>query len=325
MQPPQTSNGGPPERSDASGLVQADDGQWFDANPANEPAAPDGAPPVLALPRADQPDQPRRSDASQLIEPENSLGEPPPPPVAGEDHRREVPDIVPPFLPFGFPGGRPGERDRPQRSKAGEALEEDSPWIPEDAVAPEGVEPPTDHGDEMPDDDEGFDDRVPVVRTEDSDDDFASWDSEMLPWGGGGDSDAEPSDDAPEAWGSLEWQDEAPEPDADVPVSPGYAAWRPSRVTAESRAAALAADRPLMSGGPELSEEELQKLWDERDEETRQRELERRRAAGELIDEDEDDDEADEDESKDDRQAVNLLHQDDQAWGGNAADSGVIG
>jgi hypothetical protein len=306
MTPPQNAKDGPAEHSDASGLVEGDDGQWFTTAPVDGPNAPTGAPPMLP---AGEREQPEKSQAAELIEPEQLFAAPPPveeaPPPVEEAPPPVEPGIEPPLLlPFAFPVGRPEERDKPQRSKAGEALEEDSPWMPEETVVPED------------------DDRVPVVRMTGADDDFASWDSEMLPWGGG-ETAEEPAESTAE-WGSLQWQGEQadPEPEADIePIEPGYAAWRPSKVTAEAR---IAEDRPLMSGGPDLTSEELEKLWAERDEETRQRELERRRAAGEVVDEDEPD-EAEDDDDKDARQAVHLLHQDDRAWGGNAADTGVIG
>jgi hypothetical protein len=260
-----------------------------------------------------------------------------------DEHRREVPGIVPPLFAWGQPNSRIEERDKPQRSQAGEALEEDSPWVPDAPVTPE-LHDEIQNGDEMTD---GFDDRVPVVRPNEAEDDFASWDSEMLPWGGGGedpdeDPDEDPGDDdpgddhpvneAPESvddpaeWGTLGWEGEQVEdsagPDADVPVSPAYAAWRPNKVDAKAHAEAKARDRPLMSGGVNLSEEEVAQLWAEREAEDRERREARRRALGLLTPEEE---EAEEAEKKDQRQAVNLLHQEDGAWGGNAADTGVIG
>jgi len=291
MTPPQNAKDGAAEHSDASGLVEGDAGQWFTSAPVDGPDAPMGAPPMM--PARDEREQPEKSQAAELIEPEPMFEVPPP----------VEPGIEPPLLLLPFPVGRPEERDKPQRSKAGEALEEDGPWMPEAPVAPED------------------DDRVPVVRMTDAEDDFASWDSEMLPWGGGAATE-EPAESAAD-WGNLQWQGEQPEPEADPePIEPSYAAWRPSKVTTEAR---IAEDQPLMSGGPDLTPEELEKLWAERDEQTRQQEIERRRAAGELVDEDEPEEADDEDKEKDARQAVHLLHQDDRAWGGNAADTGVIG
>jgi hypothetical protein len=310
----------------------------------------------MVAPPATQRERPPESESAQLIEPEQHFGEAsepiqeieplanveapavPPPPVQSampDDHRPEVPGLVPPIFGFGRSNGRIEERDKPRRSKAGEALEEDSPWVPAAPVAPDHHDR---NGEEMTD---GFDDRVPVVRP--SDDDFDSWDSEMLPWGGGDDPGGEVGEgeeagevddapvqqesvDDPAEWGTLGWEGEQVQdtagPDADVPVSPAYAAWRPSRVDAEAHAAARAQERPIMSGGPDLTEEEIAQLWAEREAEDRERELARRRALGLLTQEEQ---EAEEAEKKDERQAVNLLHQDDGAWGGNAADTGVIG
>jgi hypothetical protein len=269
--------------------------------------------------------------------------------VDHDEHHRDGPNVIPVIFPWAHGSGTIEERDQPERSRSGEYLEEDSPWGPDGPVGRDEENPgeaPDQNGESMPD---KLDDRVPVVRGDGSDDDFDSWDNETLPWGGDegtvddddDDDDDDPPgpphggpndgvDEDPAAWGSLRWQDERIEdtagPDADVPVSPAYTAWRPSRIDPEAQAAARFQERPLRSGGPELSEEELAELWAEREAADRERRARFERLLGRRVEGDEEDEEDDEDQKEsDERQALKLLRQDGGAWGGHAADSGVIG
>jgi hypothetical protein len=332
-----------------------------------------GIAPVVG-PHRSEPDKEERSNASQLLESESAFGAPvgatepglpagtaqavdgslpplpPPPPtqlVDHDGHHRDGANVIPPIFPWARGSGTIAERDQPERPRSAEYLEESSPWVPGGpAGSPEETpgEAPDENGESMPN---TLDDRVPVVRSDGSDDDFDSWNNETLPWGGdegtvddddvdddppglprGGPNDG--ADEDPAAWGSLGWQDERIDdtagPDADVPVSPAYTAWRPSRIDPEAEAAARIRERPLNCGGPDLSEEELAQVLAEREAADRERRARHQRLLGRPVEGDEEEEEEDDDQKKsDERQALKLLRQDGGAWGGNVADSGVIG
>ncbi len=202
-----------------------------------------------------------------------------------------------------------------------ELIEEDV-WDGADAPPPGEPPPPTIDDIEGPD--EVDPDRVPVLHFGDHDDDVSSWDAEALPWGDeqspeDGPADPDPDDpdpddpepDDPGAWGDLDWTANraATESEDNAPTSPAYQAWRPARPRAGTPVRDSSAERPrLRSGGPDLSDEELERLWAEREAE----------AAGEN-------DGDDEDGKPPERRAVDLLRQDDTAWGGGSATNGVIG
>ena len=140
----------------------------------------------------------------------------------------------------------------------------------------------------------------------DAEDDFESWDSEMLPWLSG--DDPEPDDKS--SWGDPP----PPPPTADVPDEP--APVNRARPHGESIDALLLKEMPIRSGGPDLTPEQLQEVMAQREEAAR-----RRRVELGLEDDEDDDEEAPE------RRAADLLDRDDTQWsrsGGESTD-GVIG
>lgn len=111
----------------------------------------------------------------------------------------------------------------------------------------------------------------------------------------------------------------------------GRSVWR--RAAAEPRVAG--SDEPLHCGGPELTVEERYLLMRERrlarkaakereEEEAAAQEAARHPSRHRAADEEEDELKAAE-RFRNDRYAVKLLRQDDGAWGGDAAGSGVLG
>lgn len=116
-------------------------------------------------------------------------------------------------------------------------------------------------------------------------------------------------------------------PDAIEPTR--LKAWKRERPTTP-----VGEDRPLMCGGPEYTVAERLELMREKQramdetarrerEEAEAREAAKRRAAKPA--DDEEDEYLAAERSRNDRYAVGLLRQDDSAWGGAGAGSGMLG
>src|SRR5690349_9737925 len=235
MSPPQ-SNTGATDRSDSSGLMEGDPDDWATAAEPNAPDAPAGAragetptttpilPPLLPVVLPVGVPRSRNRDERKEQAPAGAQRTD----GAGPDADRDEPVILPPLV---LPPGAPDRRRRQERSEAGELLaEEETTW-----------DPPPDY--------------VALVR--ESDDDFDSWDADPLPWVND-QATTPPGEDDPDSWG-------VPEPAGDVGgipppverVAPPPARPRPA---GRSYEAALLAEMPLRSGGPDLTPEQLDEL-----------------------------------------------------------------
>jgi hypothetical protein len=210
----------------------------------------------------------------------------------GTDERREREEVVGAVPLPPFPGHPAEEGERRRRPRPGD------PPDPEPGPPPTESEAEPAPNDPVPTDDTAEwqvpDGHVPVVRVRDGDDDFASWDSADSSW-------FEPEPVGPQ-------QD-----DQDPAETVWYPTWRPAGPGEQVSAAQTTLEPDLRCGGPILSDEEMERIWTERQRE-RQQAQEPEWGDGQPDDE----------EEPAGRTAADLIERDRQAWGGRAHSTGVL-
>ncbi|MEU7906153.1 hypothetical protein [Actinoplanes sp. NPDC049118] len=316
------------ERSDASGLLSGDDVPWQDGTATAAPDAAGGAPrggaqadagaPVSARDAVDAPGGPSDGDG---LTADRIVDFPPATAQGDDDGRHRQFAMVPPMVPPAPPGRTGGRDETPWRSRAGEALEEGDSWMPQGAATPDTRDTPAPAGESPQVSGAGHvstpplpDDRVPVVRLTGHEEDVESWDSDPLPWG---DDDALPAVPRSEDLPGRESLSRFGEDHDAAPGASGLSMWRPAR-PADGATPVADTTRPLQCTFVGPTAEELEAIQAERRATV---EANRRRFSGEP----DEDEELDDEDGQAERAAVDLLRQDDAAWGGSGSGTGVLG